>query len=336
MFPTLMDQALKEEEQVPELAGPCQWIRASFEYNTSGGKYNRGLMVPVCSEYIRGRHLTEEELDKAIKLGWCVEILQAFLLVADDIVDRSELRRGKPCWYKKPEVGLVAVNDAFILESMVYKLIHLNFKNEKYYVNLVDLFHQVNHKTVYGQQLDLLTSQSGKTVNFDIFTKERFKAIMKFKTAYYSFYLPVALAMTMTGIEDEQTFKEAQKILLEMGEYFQVQDDYLDCYGDPSVTGKVGTDIQEGKCTWLIVQVLERTSKEERAALKLEENYGVDKKECIEHIKRVFDDFHIPDLFASYESESYERIVDMIESSCISVPKEMFYALVRKIYKRQK
>ena len=44
----------------------------------------------------------------------------------------------------QPEVGLVAVNDAFILESMVYKLIHLNFKNEKYYVNLVDLFHQVN------------------------------------------------------------------------------------------------------------------------------------------------------------------------------------------------
>ena len=39
------------------------------------GKCNRGLMVPVCLEYLRGGHLTEEEESKAIKLGWCVEIV---------------------------------------------------------------------------------------------------------------------------------------------------------------------------------------------------------------------------------------------------------------------
>ncbi len=51
---------------------------------------------------------------------------------------------------------------------------------------------------------------------------------------------------------------------------FSFQDDYLDCYGDPAVTGKVGTDIQEGKCSWLIIQVLQRTTKEQRKELKLE------------------------------------------------------------------
>ena len=51
----------------------------------------------------------------------------------------------------QPEVGLVAVNDAFILESMVYQLIQLNFKDEKFYVNLVDLFHQVNSLLLFAQ-----------------------------------------------------------------------------------------------------------------------------------------------------------------------------------------
>ena len=56
----------------------------------------------------------------------------------------------------------------------------------------------------------------------------------------------------------------------------------------------------------------------------------------MEYIKKIFDDFKIPELFTSYENESYEKMMGLIESNCSSVPKEMFYALVNKIYKRQK
>ena len=47
------------------------------------------------------------------------------------------------------------------------------------------------------------------------------------------------------------------------------QDDYLDCYGDPAVTGKVGTDIEENKCSWLVIQALQRATPEQREILEV-------------------------------------------------------------------
>jgi farnesyl diphosphate synthase len=56
-------------------------------------------------------------------------------------------------------------------------------------------------------------------------------------------------------------------ILLPLGEYFQVQDDYLDCYGNPEIIGKIGTDIMDNKCSWLINQALAVASPEQRSIL---------------------------------------------------------------------
>lgn len=93
------------------------------------------------------------------------------------------------------------------------------------------------------------------SVNLDLFTESRYNLIVKYKTAFYSFYAPVALGMIGSGIYDKESLDTARAICIKMGTYFQIQDDYLDCYGDPRVIGKIGTDIQDKKCSWLVVQV---------------------------------------------------------------------------------
>jgi farnesyl diphosphate synthase len=69
--------------------------------------------------------------------------LQAFFLVSDDVMDSSITRRGQPCWYRNEGVGLIAVNDAFLLESAIYWLLKKHFRADPSYINLVELFHEV-------------------------------------------------------------------------------------------------------------------------------------------------------------------------------------------------
>lgn len=64
-------------------------------------------------------------------------------------------------------------------------------------------------------------------------------------------------------------YRQAKTILLEMGHFFQVRDDYLDCYGDIETIGKSGTDISEGKCSWLVVVALQRVTPEQRKILEV-------------------------------------------------------------------
>lgn len=80
--------------------------------------------------------------------------------------------------------------------------------------------------------------------------------------------LRVTIVFYFSRYEDPEVFRQAKTILLEMGHFFQVQDDFLDCFGNPEVTGKIGTDIQDNKCTWLAVLCMQRATEAQKQIMR--------------------------------------------------------------------
>lgn len=195
---------------------------------------------------------------------------------------------------------------------------------------------QTTRKTAYGQSLDLLSNPPGRKPDFRSFSVERHAAIVKYKTAYYSFCLPVRLAMYMAGWSNPQAHSYSEQILAKMGHFFQIQDDYLDCFGDPKVIGKVGTDIEDGKCSWPIVVALQHASPEQRRILQ--DNYASHNTDAVARVKNIYAELGIQDIYHRYEDEAYREICELIKEVTRSaqLPANIFYGFLSKIHRRTK
>ncbi len=170
---------------------------------------------------------------------------------------------------------------------------------------------------------------------------------MLYKTAYYSCYLPVALAMYLCGIshntEGQDPYALASSILLPLGEYFQVQDDYLDFAGTPEQIGKIGTDIVDNKCSWCINTALALATPAQRAIL--DANYGKKSAECEQRVKEVFVAVGLHERYRTYEEAAYEKVMGLIETipeaglakeGEVKLQRAVFKSVLDKIYKRRK
>lgn len=307
----------------------------SLNHNTMGGKYNRGMSVPDTASILLSRPLTSDEYYKTAMLGWMTELLQAFFLVSDDIMDSSITRRGSPCWYRQPNVGMIALNDAFMLEASIYLLLKQHYRSHPSYLGFIELFHEVTFQTEIGQECDLLTAPED-VVDLSQFSIQKHSFIVIYKTAYYSFYLPVALALHYLDLATESNLKQAHDILIPLGEYFQIQDDYLDAYGSPEVIGKVGTDILDNKCSWMINKALDLATPEQRHIL--DDCYGRKDGAKEAEVKKIYQELQLERVYQEYEEravgEIKARIANIDEET--GLKKQVFESFLAKIYKRSK
>lgn len=317
----------------PRLEDLSAWLRQVLEYNVPEGKRNRLLAVMLAYQSMEKENISPDKLELAAILGWCVELLQAFFLICDDIMDNSVTRRGKKCWYKLDGVNMIAINDSILLDTAVYRILKHYFRQHPSYMDIVELFHEVSFQTSSGQCLDMLSEKQGT------FLEDRYNAIILYKTAFYSFSLPIRLGMYLAGISDPATHKKAELLAIKVGHIFQVQDDFLDCYGTPEVIGKVGTDIVDAKCSWLIVKALQVATPDQKKVLM--QNYGQGEpgggQESI--VKTVYEQLKMDEMFREFEDQAFAQIRDEVEKLELGdslLRPDIFKLLANKIYRRNK
>ncbi|WP_430467309.1 polyprenyl synthetase family protein [Winogradskyella ouciana] len=216
-----------------------------------GGKRLRPVLTLMTAE-VFGSNINEA-MDAALS----VEVFHNFSLVHDDIMDDAPLRRGKETVHEKWDLNTgILSGDAMLI--LAYQLFE-NYE-PKTFQALAKLFSKTALEVCEGQQYDI----DFETRN-DVTIPEYLKMI-EYKTAVL-----VGAAMKMGAIVAEAS-NENQDAIYDFGRYlgiaFQLQDDYLDAFGNPETFGKqVGGDILENKKTYLYLKTLELGTETEKVNL---------------------------------------------------------------------
>lgn len=264
------------------------------------GKRIRPVLTLMASDVLSG------DFTKALPAALAVEVFHNFTLVHDDIMDDAPLRRGKKTVHEKWDINTgILSGDAMLI--LAYQF----FENYEpaIFQKLAKLFSKTALEVCDGQQLDI----DFETRN-DV-TIEEYINMIRLKTSVL-----VAAALKMGAIVAQASDEDADLFYeygLNLGLAFQLQDDYLDTFGDPETFGKqVGGDIIENKKTYLYLKALELANEEDQQKLlffyrqKLEDN-----SIKIDEVKRIFERYDIPlliqTLVKEYTASAFESLEKM-------------------------
>jgi geranylgeranyl diphosphate synthase type II len=275
----------------PELYEPVRYILSL------GGKRIRPALVILACDLFEG------DVASALNPAVAIEVFHNFTLLHDDIMDRSELRRGHPTVHVKYSENVA------ILSGDVMSILASRLMNQAPGV-VLNLVHEVFTKTAMqvceGQQMDM---------NFEellTVSEEEYLSMIGLKTAVL-----IAASLKIGAILGGSSQKDAEDLYdfgRNLGLAFQLQDDLLDTYGKLAETGKKpGCDIVDNKKTFLMIRALEKASpsqKEELTDLLTQKEF--DPAEKIKAVTAVFDKLKIREL-------TEKRILDFYKEALASL-----------------
>ena len=266
------------------------------EFSLRGGKRIRGHLVLQSYRMFGG-----EELDKAIDVASAIELMHAFLLIHDDIMDSSITRRGDKTLHKiydddHPGHGVnlgLAAGDTLLF--FAYRIIED--------AELLRMLSGVLLDTCFGQVTEYLSNVEN---NID---EERILEIYEMKTSRYSLLMPLLAGAMLAGTKE--TGKLAD-FAIPLGIAYQIQDDLLD-YSDSSGKDKY-SDIREGKMTLVMYRAYEGADQEQKAFL--DSVFGKDELDG-EKLERILYDTgafdHCRRMIQELAQESSDAIEEMPE-----------------------
>ncbi|GAA2864394.1 polyprenyl synthetase family protein [Paenarthrobacter ilicis] len=234
----------------------------SISQLVSGGKRLRALL---CYWGWRGAGGRADD-PVIVTAGCALELFQAAALIHDDIIDRSDTRRGGPSVHKR--FSQLHQANAWALDSshfgdaaaILTGDLCLSYSEESFTdvgpraaagTTARSIFNTMRAEVMAGQYLDILEEVAGPVRDREG-SVDRAKSIIRYKSAKYSSEHPLALGGALAGASP-QLLKAYSEFALPLGEAFQMRDDVLGVFGDPVTTGKpAGDDLREGKRTVLV------------------------------------------------------------------------------------
>lgn len=238
--------SLPYERKPKSLYDPIEYVLAA------GGKRIRPSFV------LMAYNLFHDDVDRILPVATALETYHNYTLLHDDLMDKADMRRGRPTVHKKWDDNTAILSGDTML-VLAYE--HLAKCDTKYLKPALDLFTETALEVSEGQQFDM----EFETRN-DV-AEEEYIEMIRLKT---SVLLACALKMgaVVTGASDADAnalYAFGEKV----GLAFQLQDDLLDVYGDPKVFGKaIGGDITSNKKTFMLINAFNRADAETRAELE--------------------------------------------------------------------
>lgn len=284
---------------------PANPLHEPIKYILSlGGKRIRPILVLLSGKAFNAGQ--EQLLSAAL----AVEIFHNFSLVHDDIMDKAPLRRGKSTVHKKWNSNAAILSgDAMLIEA--YK--QLGKAGGHQLSSILELFNTTSLEVCEGQQLDM---------DFEMLTDVsvgEYIEMIKLKTAVL---LGCSLKMgALLGNASEKDCEHIYNFGMLSGIGFQIQDDYLDAFGDPENFGKqVGGDILSNKKTYLIIKALELADNEKRKELEniYFQNAIADGSAKIERVLSIFKDLEIDKVTELESIKHFELAQKELDSTSLS------------------
>lgn len=196
--------------------------------------------------------------ERSLSTAVAVELFHNFSLMHDDIMDKAPLRRGRPTVHEKWNTNAAILSGDFLLIES-YKFIADNDPSDL--AEILAIFNKIAAEVCIGQQLDMEYEKSD-TVRISDYLE-----MIRLKTAV------LLGASLQLGAIVAKASQQSGQLLYQFGENlgiaFQLQDDFLDVYGDASVFGKqIGGDILENKKTYMLLKALEMANRQDKDELE--------------------------------------------------------------------
>lgn len=324
-FTTLL-QLFEERFGIRHFPGePVNLYDASQYILNLGGKRVR----PVC--VLMGNELFDDIAPDSYDVAAAIELFHNFSLIHDDIMDKAPLRRGMETVHTRfGESTALLAGDVMLVTAYDY----INRIKPLYLQKIISLFNKTAREVCEGQQLDM-DFEKTEQVSF-----EQYEQMIKLKT---SVLLAASLQMGAiiggAGSGNQQHLYEFGKNL---GIAFQVQDDYLDAFGDPEKFGKQpGGDIIVNKKTFLMIHALDVATGAQRDLLndlmKTVPASESEKSAKVETVLRVFRDCEVDKWAAALKEKYYnEAMRHLDEIAVLSSRKKELQVLAQYLLQRDK